>query len=95
MSASSGDHADLFVSIPSISVQVLARNDLQVIMPAGIVRVGSGAVNLGVKLLAERENIGPGENATLRVDLPTGHYLFVCNTPGHFAKNMYQFVNVE
>ena len=45
-----------------------------------------------VKLIDQRQNIGPGESAELRVDLPAGRYVFVCNITGHLAKGMYRVV---
>ena len=36
----------------------------------------------------EVEDIAPGTTETLTVDLPAGHYVVVCNLPGHYAGGM-------
>jgi uncharacterized cupredoxin-like copper-binding protein len=31
----------------------------------------------------------PGEKATVSVDLPAGHYVVICNVPGHYLAGMH------
>jgi uncharacterized cupredoxin-like copper-binding protein len=41
-----------------------------------------------LKGVDEVEDIAPGTTETLTVDLPAGHYVVVCNLPGHYAGGM-------
>ncbi len=42
-----------------------------------------------VDIVTEQEAIGPGQNATLVANLDAGHYVLMCNLPGHFAQGMH------
>lgn len=48
----------------------------------------------GVTLISDGENIDPGGTQTRTIDLAPGHYLFVCNIPGHFRQGMFTAVTV-
>jgi uncharacterized cupredoxin-like copper-binding protein len=37
----------------------------------------------------EVENIAAGSTADLKVDLPAGHYVVICNVPGHYSGGMH------
>ena len=39
--------------------------------------------------VAEVEDIGPGQTATLTVTLDPGKYVLICNMPGHYAAGMH------
>ena len=41
-----------------------------------------------VALVDEVEDVAPGANATLTVTLEPGHYVLICNLPGHFLGGM-------
>jgi uncharacterized cupredoxin-like copper-binding protein len=43
----------------------------------------------------EVEHIAAGANATLSVNLPAGHYVVICNIPGHYAAGMHADVTVQ
>jgi uncharacterized cupredoxin-like copper-binding protein len=47
-----------------------------------------------VEVIDEVEDIGPGESASLTVDLEQGDYELVCNLPGHYASGMYTSFSV-
>ncbi len=42
----------------------------------------------------EVEDIAPGATATLSVALPAGHYVLICNLPGHYAGGMHANLDV-
>ena len=37
----------------------------------------------------EVEDIAVGATADLKVDLPAGHYVVICNVPGHYSSGMH------
>jgi uncharacterized cupredoxin-like copper-binding protein len=37
----------------------------------------------------EVENIAAGSTADLKVDLPAGHYVVICDVPGHYSSGMH------
>jgi uncharacterized cupredoxin-like copper-binding protein len=45
--------------------------------------------------VGEVEDIAPGTSKTLEVDLPAGHYVIICNVPGHYAAGMHADVTVQ
>ena len=59
---------------------VVVRTDLD---PAHLPTDEDGAFD-------EKENIGPGEQAPLTVDLKPGRYVLLCNLEDHYARGMYQ-----
>lgn len=42
-----------------------------------------------VDIVTEQEAIQPGDNATLVANLDAGHYVLMCNLPGHFSQGMH------
>lgn len=40
------------------------------------------------KQRGEVENLGPGEEKVIELNLPAGNYLLICNIPGHYAAGM-------
>ena len=42
-----------------------------------------------VDLVDEAEDIAPGTNTTLSVNLAAGSYVLVCNLPGHYEAGVY------
>ena len=67
---------------------VVFRTDLAV---ANLPLDAEGGVDekgAGVTLVDEHENLKPGTGADLKVDLPPGKYVFVCNMLGHFTHGM-------
>lgn len=49
----------------------------------------------GVTHIDEVEDIGVGETKTLKVNLPPGNYVAICNLPGHYAQGMYYSFTVK
>ena len=41
------------------------------------------------------EEVPPGQNRNLRIDLPAGHYLVICNVPTHYQLGMRTELNVN
>ena len=67
----------------------LAVADLPLDAEGGVDEKGTG-----VQLVDEHENLKPGTGADLKVDLPPGKYVFVCNMLGHFKHGMVKQVIV-
>jgi uncharacterized cupredoxin-like copper-binding protein len=45
--------------------------------------------------LGEASGIAPGEKGEVEVDLETGHYILLCNLPGHYQQGMYADLDVQ
>ena len=43
----------------------------------------------------EDAKLGPGDSASLKLDLKAGHYALICNLPGHYAAGMYKDFTVR
>jgi uncharacterized cupredoxin-like copper-binding protein len=43
----------------------------------------------------EVEDLQPGTTETLQVDLDPGHYVVICNIPGHYAGGMHADLTVQ
>lgn len=43
----------------------------------------------GLTVVDEVEDIAVGASPSLTVDLPAGHYVLICNVPGHYAGGMH------
>ena len=41
------------------------------------------------------EEIPPGQSRNLRIDLPAGHYVVICNVPTHYQLGMHTELNVQ
>ena len=41
------------------------------------------------------EEIPPGQTRNLRIDLPAGHYVIICNVPTHYQLGMRTELNVQ
>jgi uncharacterized cupredoxin-like copper-binding protein len=92
---SSGDVTfDVANQGPSTHEFVVFRTDLaQDQLPTG----SDGTVNEDAKGLThvdEVEDIASGSAGTLDVTLQPGHYVFICNLPGHYAAGMHAEVTV-
>jgi uncharacterized cupredoxin-like copper-binding protein len=48
-----------------------------------------------VNIVTEQEAIQPGESATLMATLEPGHYVLMCNLPGHFMQGMHTEFTVQ
>lgn len=48
-----------------------------------------------VNIVTEQEAIQPGESATLVANLEAGHYVLMCNLPGHFMQGMHAEFTVQ
>ena len=49
----------------------------------------------GVEHIDEVEDIAPGADATLDVDLDAGSYVVICNLPGHYQQGMHAPLTVS
>lgn len=49
----------------------------------------------GLTLVDEVEDVTPGSEAELTVNLATGTYAVICNLPGHYAQGMHATLTVE
>jgi uncharacterized cupredoxin-like copper-binding protein len=49
----------------------------------------------GLTLLDEVEDVTPGSEAELTVNLDQGTYAVICNLPGHYAQGMHATLSVE
>jgi uncharacterized cupredoxin-like copper-binding protein len=47
-----------------------------------------------LKAIDEVEGLTPGTTKSLTVDLAPGHYVLICNLPGHYAGGMRAEINV-
>jgi uncharacterized cupredoxin-like copper-binding protein len=69
---------------------VVVKTDLD---PADLPKDADGAFDekgAGVEFVDEKENIGPGQQAALTVDLAPGQYVLLCNLEDHYARGMYR-----
>lgn len=67
-------------------LEVVAVDDLNAALPYDYSKakvIVEKARNLG-----EVEDIAPGKEKVLELNLPAGNYLIVCNIPGHYAAGM-------
>lgn len=48
-----------------------------------------------ITIVTEQEAIKPGDSATLVVTLEAGHYVLMCNLPGHFHQGMHAELTVQ
>ena len=49
----------------------------------------------GVEVVDEIEDLEAGATETLDVDLDAGHYVIICNVPGHYSSGMHMDFTVE
>lgn len=70
---------------PSAHEFVIFRSDEE----PGELPVGNGLIPEDqVELVDEAEDIAPGTNTTLTVNLEPGSYVLVCNLPAHYEQGM-------
>jgi uncharacterized cupredoxin-like copper-binding protein len=48
-----------------------------------------------ITVVDEVEGLTPGSSGDLTVNLPAGHYVLMCNEPGHYAQGMYLDFTVQ
>jgi uncharacterized cupredoxin-like copper-binding protein len=48
-----------------------------------------------ITVVDEVEGLTPGSSQDLSVNLPAGHYVLMCNLPGHYAQGMYLDFTVQ
>jgi uncharacterized cupredoxin-like copper-binding protein len=48
-----------------------------------------------ITVVDEVEGLTPGSTEDLSVNLPAGHYVLMCNEPGHYAQGMYLDFTVQ
>jgi uncharacterized cupredoxin-like copper-binding protein len=64
--------------------------------PADQLPQASGEVDEdSLEAVDEVEDIAPGSTAKLSVNLPAGHYVVICNIPGHYAAGMHADITVQ
>jgi uncharacterized cupredoxin-like copper-binding protein len=49
----------------------------------------------GVELIDELEDIAPGDNPSLTVNLDAANYVIICNIPGHYKQGMHTTFTVS
>ena len=49
----------------------------------------------GVELVDELEDIAPGDEPSLTVDLDAANYVIICNLPGHYKQGMHASFTVS
>ena len=49
----------------------------------------------GVDVVSEIPGLQPGTDAHLSVDLPAGHYVIICNEPGHYLAGIHTELTVQ
>jgi uncharacterized cupredoxin-like copper-binding protein len=54
----------------------------------------SVASDADLELINEAEDIAPGMSTSLTVELPAGHYVVICNIPGHYEAGMHAGITV-
>jgi uncharacterized cupredoxin-like copper-binding protein len=71
---------------PSVHEFVVLRTDTA----AGALPVENGVIpEDGIDLIDEVEDIPPGTDASLSVNLDAGAYVLVCNLPAHYEQGMF------
>lgn len=48
-----------------------------------------------LKNMGETHDMKPGKTKKLKLKLPAGHYILMCNVPGHYASGMHSSFTVE
>lgn len=89
-------------SVKAGTVSFAVRNGGKAKHEIEIIRTAKRASSLPVKggkavapdELKEIENIQPGATRTLAVKLTRGHYILICNLPGHYQGGMRRDLNV-
>ena len=79
---------------PSVHEFEVLRTDTS----ADALPVDSGVVQTsadGIEIVDEVEEIAPGTNVGLTVDLEPGTYAVICNVSGHYEQGMFASVTVE
>ncbi len=46
-------------------------------------------------VISEIGGLQPGKDGHLSVDLPAGHYVIICNLPGHYLAGMHAEITVQ
>lgn len=81
---------------PSVHELLVFQTDLD---PADFPKNADGSVQedgAGVSKISDGDNIDPGKLQARTVDLTQpGHYVLICNLPGHFQAGMYATINVS
>ena len=70
---------------------VVLKTDIK----AADLKVEGGKAKEEGENLGEASDIAPGEKGEVEVDLAPGHYILVCNLPGHYQQGMYADLDVK
>lgn len=77
---------------------VILRTDLAVTNipenPSEKNKLTEDSKDLGILHVTEYDGVDPGKEWNLVADLPSGHYLLLCNYPGHAHAGMVAFLTV-
>ena len=57
--------------------------------------LGQGAEASEVGKVGKVDSLAAGQSKDLTLNLAAGHYVLICNVPGHYAAGMYQDFNVN
>ena len=85
-----GGEADVDVTLNDSSIELAPPT-----ATAGDAGDDNVATTDGLTLLDEVEDVTPGSQAELTVDLATGTYAVICNLPGHYAQGMHATLTVD
>lgn len=80
---------------PSVHEFVVFKTDLA---PGSLPTGSDGTVDeegQGVEHIDEVEDIAAGATQTLTVNLAAGHYVVICNLPGHYQQGMHAELTVS
>jgi uncharacterized cupredoxin-like copper-binding protein len=78
---------------PSVHEFVVIKTDLND-SDLPLVKDGSEVDEDQLNGIGEEEDIQPGADATLSLNLPPGRYVFICNLKGHYNKGMHSSFTV-
>ena len=62
---------------------------------AGDLKVEGGKAKIDGETLGTASNVGPGEHKDVEVELEAGHYILLCNLPGHYEQGMSTDLDVQ
>ncbi len=91
-------------SVKAGKVTFVANNSGTMVHELVVLQTDTKGANLPVmgaraeepgEVLADIDDISPGQSAMMTVDLKPGHYVLLCNLPGHYKAGMYIDFTVE
>jgi uncharacterized cupredoxin-like copper-binding protein len=62
---------------------------------AADLKVEGGKAKVDGETLGSASDVGAGEHKDVEVDLEAGHYILLCNLPGHYEQGMHTDLDVQ